>query len=377
MKQVVISAVAAVTGLGNTLEQSWGRLLAGESAIASVRHFACDGYPTDRAACVPDLERPPGQSRLEPLLERLLAQLPAVPGDCRLLTASTKGPIDLLEDRLRGAVVDHAALLLETLPRQVAARCGLVDPGVNIGAACASATIALGRAGGLIAAGRCSAVLVVCADLVSEFVFSGFSALQGLSAEPCRPFDARRCGLSLGEGGAALLLLDAARARREGWPVLARLLGWGAANDANHITAPARDGCGLVGAVEQALARAGLAADAVAAISAHGTGTLYNDAMEMAAFERLFSERPVPFNSLKGALGHSLGAAGGIEAAVACRCLEQGVLPPTAGCEQPDPAARGMVGAFPQPFAGEVLLSSNSGFGGINGALLLGRGGER
>jgi 3-oxoacyl-[acyl-carrier-protein] synthase II len=377
MNQVVISAVAAVTGLGDTLEQGWGRLLAGESAIAPVRHFACDGYLTDRAACVPDLERQPGRSRLEPLLERLLAQLPAVPGDCRLLTASTKGPIDLLEDRLRGAAVDHAALLLETLPRQVAARCGLADPGVNIGAACASSTIALARAGALIAAGRCSAVLVVCADLVSEFVFSGFSALQGLSPEPCRPFDQRRCGLSLGEGAAALLLCDAARARREGWPISARLLGWGVANDANHITAPARDGCGLVRAVEQALASAGLDAAEVAAISAHGTGTLYNDAMEMTAFERLFGDRPLPFHSLKGALGHSLGASGGIEAAVACRSLEQGVLPPTVGCDEPDPAATGRVGAFPQHFAGDVLLSTNSGFGGINAALLLGRGGAR
>ena len=286
MKQVVISAVAAVTGLGNTLEQSWAT-----PPRRGERHRSGAALCLRR---LPDRSRRlrsrPGTGRLgragsSRCWSGFWPTFAAVPGDCRLLTASTKGPIDLLEDRLRGAVVDHAALLLETLPRQVAARCGLADPGVNIGAACASATIALGRAGGLIAAGRCSAVLVVCADLVSEFVFSGFSALQGLSAEPCRPFDARRCGLSLGEGGAALLLLDAARARREGWPVLARLLGWGAANDANHITAPARDGCGLVRAVEQALARAGLAADAVAAISAHGTGTLYNDAMEMAAFD--------------------------------------------------------------------------------------------
>ena len=91
----------------------------------------------------------------------------------------------------------------------------------------------------------------------------------------------------------------------------------GIANDANHITAPARDGCGLILAVEQALTRAGLNADQVAAISAHGTGTVYNDMMELTAFQALFGDRELPINSIKGALGHTLGAAGGLEAALA------------------------------------------------------------
>ena len=371
MKQVVIVAANVVCGLGDSVDASWPRLLAGQSAIAPLQRFSCERYLTDLAACVPGLEPGAAGSRLEGLLERLLAGFAAVPGESRLLTATTKGPIDLLEARLRGTDVPLAALLLETFPQQVAARLGLADAGLNLNAACASSTIALARGAALIASGRADSVLVACADLVSEFVFSGFSALQGLAATACRPFDRERSGLTLGEGGAALLLMDAARARREHRPVLAHLLGWGIANDAHHITAPARDGSGLLQAMEQALDLAEVEPEEVAAISAHGTGTLYNDAMEMTAFARLFGERAVPFHSLKGAIGHTLGAAGGIEAAIACRALAEQVLPPTVGCSDPDPAAAGQVGAAAQPFSGQVMLSTNSGFGGINAALLL------
>lgn len=371
MRQVVIVAANVVCGLGDALEAAWPRLLAGESAIAPLNRLGCERYLTDLGACVPGLAPGPSGSRLDDLLERLLSGFPEVPQDSRLLTATTKGPIDLLEARLRGADVALEALLLETFPRQVAARLGLADAGRNLSAACASSTIALAQGAELVASGRAETVLVACADLVSEFVFSGFSALQGLATDACRPFDRQRSGLTLGEGAAALLLMDAARARREHRPILAHLLGWGVANDAHHITAPARDGSGLLLAIEQALELAEVEPEEVAAISAHGTGTLYNDAMEMTAFGRLFGERAVPFHSLKGALGHTLGAAGGIEAAVACRSLAEQVLPPTVGCGDPDPAGAGQVVDRAQKFDGQVLLSTNSGFGGINAALLL------
>ena len=375
MSRVAVVAANVVSGLGESLDATWDGLLRGKTAIAPLARFDCSGYLTDLAACVAGLGRQPGASRLEPLLALLLDGFPRVPVDSRLLTATTKGPIDLLEDQVRGGNGAIGPLLLENFSRQIAGRLGLADPGMNVNAACASSTIALARGGALIAAGRAETVLVVCADLVSEFVFSGFSALQGLSTTPCRPFDSERSGLSLGEGGAALLLMSEERVRRDGREVLAWLLGWGVANDANHITAPARDGCGLLAAIRAALGRAGLSTGAVAAISAHGTGTLYNDAMEMTAFDQLFGPRQLPVNSIKGAIGHTLGAAGGIEAAIACRALAQKRLPPTVGCRCPDPAAAGRILASVQDLDGEVLLSTNSGFGGINAALLLGAGG--
>jgi len=374
MSKVVICAADCVTPLGDSLAATWQQLMAGRSAIAPVTRFDCSRYHAGIAAVIPDLVAPQGESLCTPLLERLLAGFPAVPADARLLLATTKGPIDLLERRQRAAQLPDRQVLAEALLEALRRRFDLAAGGLNVNAACASSTIALARAGALIAAGRAECVLVVCLDLVSEFVLAGFSALKGLSTTPSRPFDRERDGLSLGEGAAALLLMSEARARREGRPVLGRLRGWGVANDANHITAPARDGSGLIAAVGQALQRAGLERDAVAAISAHGTGTVYNDAMELTAFASLFGARPLPLNSIKGALGHTLGAAGGIEAALALPALDAQCLPPTVGLVEVEAGTPQRVSAVPQAFAGEVLLSTNSGFGGINAALLLARG---
>jgi 3-oxoacyl-[acyl-carrier-protein] synthase II len=260
------------------------------------------------------------------------------------------------------------------LLRRISGRFGLGAPAININAACASSTVAVARASSLIAAGKSEAVLVVCLDLVSEFVFSGFSALQALTPTVCRPFDRNRDGLTLGEGGAALLLMSRERARREGRPELGIVAGWGAANDATHITAPARDGCGLIQSVRQALRRAGIAKESIAAISAHGTATVYNDQMELTAFRTLFGERAIPMHSVKGSIGHTLGAAGGIEVALGLRCLHAGRLPPTVGMLEPEEAGEGFLSRSAQPIQGSYLLSTNSGFGGVNAALILRRG---
>ncbi|BCR03192.1 3-oxoacyl-[acyl-carrier-protein] synthase 2 [Desulfuromonas versatilis] len=373
MSEVVISAAAAVTGLGDTLERTWQRLLAGQSAIAPVERFAAGAFTSSIAACVAQLEPAANGSRLPSLLERLLDGFAPVPADSRLLLATTKGAIDLLEAQRRGAAVAEGALLPAALLADLEGRLGLSGPSCNINAACASSTIAVARGAAAIARGSAEAAVVLCCDLLSEFVFSGFSALRALDPRPSRPFDRQRAGLTLGEGAAALLLMSRERALREQRPVLARVLGWGSANDAHHITAPARDGSGLIRAVRQALATAGVSAAAVDGISAHGTGTVYNDLMELTAFRTLFGERCPPLHSVKGALGHTLGAAGGIEVALGLRSLATGLLPPTVGLEQAEPGAEGLVSADSQPFAGRLLLSTNSGFGGINGALLLGQ----
>lgn len=373
MRAVCISAAQTVTGLGPDLDSLWRGVMAGESAIRPLLRFATGRYLSGNAAWIAGLEAENGGSGLDPLLERLFDGFGPVPADAALITASTKGCVDVMERLQGGLPGDPARLPLADLLRRIAARFGLSSPGININAACASSTIALARAAALIAAGRSEAVLVVCADLVSEFVFSGFSALQALSPTVCRPFDRHRDGLTLGEGGAALLLLSCERARREGRPVLGVVAGWGAANDATHITAPARDGCGLIQSVQQALERAAIAPEEIAAISAHGTATPYNDQMELTAFRTLFGERKLPMHSIKGAIGHTLGAAGGIEAALGLRCLATGQLPPTVGLREPEAAGAGMVSTAVQPITGRYLLSTNSGFGGVNAALILRR----
>ena len=368
---VMVTNAAVVSGLGPNLDTLWRRLLVGETAIRPLERFPTDRYNVRNAAWIAGLEFATGPSLLFPLLERLLEGFGPVPADCRLITATTKGCIDILERLQRGLPADPGTLPVSSVLSWINRKFGLADQGVNVNAACASSTIAVARAAALIAAGKAEAVLVVCMDLVSEFVFSGFSALQALSPTTCRPFDRDRNGLALGEGGAALLLMSEERACRENRRALGTVAGWGAANDATHITAPAREGCGLVQAVRQALAKAGITPDDVAAVSAHGTGTVYNDLMELTAFRAVFGDRPVPVHSVKGAIGHTLGAAGGIEVALGLMSLKSRVVPPTAGFREPDENVPGQVSARPQPMTGPYLLTTNSGFGGVNAALVL------
>lgn len=372
MKKVVISRAALVTPLGDGVDSVWQQLLAGQTAIAPLKRFASTNYISSYAACIEGLIANSDESLMVPLLERVAEQMGPVPADCRLLVATTKGEIDRLESLSRSGLPPTPADLPEAFIRRVAQGFHL-SSGVNINAACASSTIAVARGAAMIAAGQASAVLVYAADIVSEFVFSGFSALQALSPERCRPFDQQRSGLNLGEAGVALLLLDEERALQDKISNLARIAGWGAANDAHHVTAPARDGCGLILACRQALDSAGISADDVCAINAHGTGTIYNDAMELTAFGALFDGNIPPLHGIKGSVGHCLGAAGAVEVAIGARALAEQVLPPTVGCGHPETAASGRVGEQQQPISGDYLLCCNSGFGGINGALVLQR----
>lgn len=373
MKQVVLSRAAVVTPLGDGVDTLWQQLTAGGTAIAPLVRFATANYISSCAACIEGLVAADGESLMVPLLERVARQMGSVPADCRLLVATTKGEIDRLETRSRNGLEPTAADLPETFIRRVAQRFDLPAGGVNINAACASSTIAVAHGAALIAAGQASAVLVYAADLVSEFVFSGFSALQALSPHLCRPFDQQRSGLNLGEAGVALLLLDEERAQQDKAPIMARIAGWGAANDAHHVTAPARDGCGLILACRQAFGSAAISAKQICAINAHGTGTLYNDAMELTAFHSLFAEKLPPLHGIKGSIGHCLGAAGAVEMAVGARALTEQLLPPTVGCRNPEAVGGDQVGEKQQRISGDYLLCCNSGFGGINGALVLQR----
>jgi len=169
--------------------------------------------------------------------------------------------------------------------------------------------------------------------------------------------------LTLGEAGVALLLMSEECANRQAEAPLAYVAGWGAANDAHHVTAPARDGCVLILSCQQALEKAKIGATQIAAINTHGTGTIYNDAMELTAFNDIFGESLPPLHGVKGSLGHCLGAAGGVEIAIGCRSLQQQLIPGTVGCLDAEVAGQGQLSPLPQEISGSYLLCSNSGFG--------------
>lgn len=373
--RVVVTDAAAVTALGNDLESLWRGLMAGESAIRPITRFPVDQdhYKAKIAAHINDLKSSGDRSMLQDLLGRLFLGMGPVPSDAALMTATIKSGADNLESFCRGKSAGFQDVLLSAVADIVSAKFGLTGNGICVSASCASSTIAVAHGSALIESGRTEAVLVCCGDLITEYHFAGFSSLKALSPFACRPFDRDRKGLSLGEGAAALLLMNANRARRENRDHLGTVLGWGIANDATHITAPAKSGRGLIQAVGQALRSALRKPEEITAISAHGTGTVYNDLMELNAFRQVFGERKVPVYSIKGAIGHTLGAAGGLEVILGLKTLSSRMAPPTVGFSNPEQGAEGQVSSGPQAVSGDYLLTTNSGFGGVNAALVLGR----
>lgn len=366
MSAIVVSMTGMETALGNG-EATWQGLLAGRSGL---RTDPRAGLPDPRpVGMVAELPAPIGtDQRLRALLDRLLATIPILPPQTALFCATTKGAVDELLSG-PGPWPGQPQALSGYLGRQLGLNGG--DHLVTSGA-CASGTIAVMQAAMRLRAGECRAALVVGVDLLSRFVLEGFASLQALSAHGCRPFDTARDGLSLGEGGGWILLTTAAEAASRRWPILAQLSGFGISCDASHITAPCRNASGLIRTLRQATANG---QKKVGGINAHGTGTSYNDAMELLAFSRVWESSP-PVHSVKGAIGHCLGAAGVIEAAIAVRSLAEGVLPPTVGLRRGENAAIPMHGSTPLPLIAPSVLSCNSGFGGINAALLFSKDSE-
>jgi 3-oxoacyl-[acyl-carrier-protein] synthase-1/3-oxoacyl-[acyl-carrier-protein] synthase II len=240
--------------------------------------------------------------------------------------------------------------------------------------ACSSGADAVGIGAGWVRAGLCDLVLAGGADALSYITYAGFSSLRLPSPWPCLPFDARRNGLTLGEGAGFMLLESENSRKKRDAAALGFIAGYGTATDAHHLTAPHPEGRGLAAAVSQAFAQANVAWKDIAFVNAHGTATLANDAAEGAFFARHCPL--VPFIATKGATGHTLGAAGAVEAVIAMAHLLAGELPPSPGFREPDP----LVGAVPvretTPVAGNFALSQSLAFGGNNSALIFMRGGS-
>jgi 3-oxoacyl-[acyl-carrier-protein] synthase II len=364
-------AAELLTPYGAGIDACWQGLLGGRSAIAPVERFAARAFTSNQAATIKGLSYHGSESLVMQMLNPLLTQLaPRVPTDARLLLATTKGEIDRLEQALLTGKGDPAASVPTRLLEKVARLADTRDPGTVLSAACTSSAAALARAAALIRAGQADSVLIVACDAVTEFVYAGFASLMALDPLPARPFDRQRAGLTVGEAAAVALVMSEERARREGRPLLGTIAGWGLSDDANHMTGPSRDSAGLIRAIGQALIAAGATAADIGLIGAHGTGTRYNDEMEMRAFRSVFAA-PVPTWSVKGAIGHTMGAAGLVETLVALRALKDGVAPPTVNLVEADDDAAGWVAAQPRPAAAQAALVTNAGFGGINSALVL------
>ncbi len=236
--------------------------------------------------------------------------------------------------------------------------------------ACASGTNAIGHAFNCIRSGRYERILTGGYDAISELVFVGFDSLQAATPEKCRPFDSERTGMVLGEGAAVLFLENLELARARGVKILGEVIGYGISTDNYHLTQPDPSGIGPRRAMEDALQSARLRPEDVHYINAHGTATPFNDSAEGKAISELFQH--VPVSSTKGMMGHSLGAAGAIEAVICLLALQNQFLPANINFRNPDNGLNLSIVANQTRSASlETALSNSFGFGGTNASIVV------
>jgi len=252
---------------------------------------------------------------------------------------------------------------------------GFGGPITLIANACAAGANAVGHAWELLRLGRADRVLTGGYDALSQLVFAGFDSLQALSPTPCRPFDAHRDGLAIGEGAAVLALETLERVRRRGASILGEIAGYGAATDAHHLTQPHPRGEAALTTMSAACRSAGVTPSQIGYINAHGTGTPLNDSAEAAAINRWAGEHVsrIPVSSTKSSVGHLLGAAGIVEVVVCLMALREQWLPPTSTLETPDPLCAFPLVQRPTTAKLEYALTNSFGFGGANATVILRR----
>ena len=413
-----LTGTGAVSPFGGGVEAFWRGALSGASALAPIRGFDTSGLTHTLAGEVPagavaawlsDVERSRprvDQHALAAAREALAAaRLDLAACDATrvgVVLATTLGAMEIGEEyvRERASAPEHReippdppfskggsalggigrrllswpyAATAASLARALGVRGPVISPSI----ASASGTQAIGQARELIQLGHADVVIAGGSEALCEFVVAGFNCLRATTASVVRPFDVRRDGLALGEGAAIVVVESQAHALQRGAASAIEIAGTGLSSDAVHMTAPARDGAGAARAMRAALADAGLAPTAIDFVSAHGTGTVYNDAMELAALTSVFGAAVPPVNGIKGAIGHTLGAAGSFEAVLCVRALLDGVMPPTAGCEQLDvDCLVDIVRGAARPATLRTALSTSSAFAGNNAAIVLRRIGD-
>ncbi len=296
-----------------------------------------------------------------------------------VLGTSTSGILSTEEayrrrDRVTGALppdLDYGKTHdLYSLARFVRAALGLRGPALTVSTACASSARCFVDAAHLIEAGLCDAAVVGGADSLCRMTLNGFAALDLISPEPCRPCDADRGGISIGEAAGFALLERPGAARIAGGRPVA-LLGYGSTSDGYHMSSPDPGGAGAIAAMEQALACGGLAAGDIDYVNLHGTGTRANDAMEDVAVSHVFADE-TPCSSTKGWTGHTLGASGIVEAVIAVLAIREGLLPGCIGVRTLDPGFRSRVLVENEERPTRRVMSNSFGFGGINCSLVFG-----
>ena len=384
---VAIAGCGAITAVGCGLEPLLAALQKNSSGLRPLEKFNSPRFQSHLVGAVPEAwwgapaepdsaDNPAWRLATEAMhqaraaAQSVLGKIPAA--RVGLVLSTTKANIEALErisEKRPCSKTARRHLQPHWLAADLAAAHGAGGPVQTVSVACVSGLMAIQQGVRLIQRDEADAVLVVGVDCLSEFVVAGFSALKALDPLGCRPFDAARCGLSPGEAGAAIVLV------RADWVLQPAIVirGFGSSNDANHLTGPSRDGAGLARAVQAALRSATLSPAEIDYVHAHGTGTNYNDAMESLALKTIFGEACPPVSGSKGMLGHTLGAAGVVETICCVLALQNHFLPGTPRLTAAAEGTPKYLVHSPRPAGAlKTVLKLNTGFGGMNGALILG-----
>ncbi len=399
-RRVVITGVGVVTPVGITRERFWQSMKEGRSGIGQITTFDTDHYANARGGEIRDFKPETFlDGKDTDILDRSTQLLHAAVLDAFDGTDFDPG----FEDRFRSGVIvgtttgadssnfhskwnregfdsilteDVLRYRSDLIPNYISQRYRLKGPSLLVTNACAAGTYAIGQAMNLIRSGRADFMIAGGTERMSDLAMCGFNATRSLSSDEVRPFDKLRKGLLLGEGAAVLFLETPEAATKRAAKIYGEVAGFGLSCDAAHMTSPMVGGEGAALSMLEAIRDAGLSADDIDYISAHGTGTALNDRMETNAVKRVFGERAyrIPMSSIKSMIGHTLGASGAIEAAACAMILETGIIPPTinytekdADCDLyyvPNKAAEARV---------NTILSNSYAFGGNNASIILRR----
>ncbi len=379
--------MGAVTPYGCGTEKLWNALLEKRSAISEMDLFDLGGIACTKAGVIRNFTPPEGfedspratafaaAACIEALQQAGIYDNPEELQQTTLITASNFGNIDQGEQALippdnpdyapeksiNCAHFNTADILAERLNLQ-----GLR---ISLSLSCASGASAAVTAANLISEGHAKRVLIVSYDALSRFSWSGLCALRTMTKEILRPFDKNRSGTIFTEGAAALILDAEADAEHS----LAYLTGWASGNNGHHMTAPAPRGAGSAYVMKESLKSAGIAPEKIDHINTHGTGTKPNDVTEAESIQDSFgaSAATIPATSIKGSLGHMLGAAGSMDLITSVLSLRNNLIPPTANLQEQDPECE--LNVITEPYQTELknILSNSAGFGGCNAALVI------
>ncbi len=415
MRRVVVTGLGLVTPLANGVEETWTRLIAGESGAGPITKFETDDLAC-RIACEVPRGDQPGQFNADDVMpakdqrkvdEFIIFGMGAAdeaikdsgwqPEDeealCRTGVLLGSG-IGGLESIANTAVTLHErgprkvspffipSALINLLSGQVQIRYGFKGPNHAVVTACSTGAHAIGDAGRLIQLGDADVMIAGGAEAaICRIGIAGFAASRALSTsfndqpeKGSRPWDQDRDGFVMGEGAGAVVLEEYEHAKKRGAKIYAELVGYGLSGDAHHITAPASDGDGGFRAMKAALERAELNADDIDYINAHGTSTPLGDEIELGAIKRLFGDAAyqLSMSSTKSSIGHLLGAAGAVEAIFSILALTNGVVPPTLNLDNPSEGCDiDLVAHTAKEREVRAVLSNSFGFGGTNASVIL------